>query len=201
MQTVFALGKELETLSSIRQSFLNGALTRLVDPDRVLRGKIVEFVQSGDFGLASGARPEGTYERVWFKELVAPDEVAFEAGVFLLKKDKAAALKSGLITAPGPQALPLAPEAVQIPQPVTPTPTPGPSVDTRTFHLVGAIPPEVWNRLGTKLLPKLRSGSNLQVGIDFSVSVKADLAGSLAAEIRQILDDLGLADKIQIKPE
>lgn len=138
---------------------------------------------------------------MWFKELVAPDEVAFEAGVFLLKKDKAAALKSGVIAAPGPQALPPEPEAVQIPQPVTSTPTPGPSADTRTFHLVGAIPPEVWNRLGTKLLPKLRFGSNLQVGIDFSVSVKADLAGSFAAEIRQILDDLGLADKIEIRPE
>src|SRR5262249_26454598 len=37
-------------LSSLRQSFLNGALTRLLDPDTVLRHKIVEFVQNGDFG-------------------------------------------------------------------------------------------------------------------------------------------------------
>ena len=40
-------------LASLRQSFLNGSLTRLLDPDTILRGKIVEFVSRGDFGLAS----------------------------------------------------------------------------------------------------------------------------------------------------
>ena len=40
-------------LTSLRQSFLNGALTRLIDPDAVLRRQIVAFVSSGDFGLAS----------------------------------------------------------------------------------------------------------------------------------------------------
>jgi len=32
-------------LPSLRQSFLNGALTRLVDPDTTLRSKIQEFVE------------------------------------------------------------------------------------------------------------------------------------------------------------
>jgi hypothetical protein len=32
-------------LSGLRQSFLNGSLTRLVDPDAILRSKIVEFVR------------------------------------------------------------------------------------------------------------------------------------------------------------
>ena len=41
-------------LVSLRQSFLNGSLTRLVDPDAVLCRKIVEFVDKGDFGLGSG---------------------------------------------------------------------------------------------------------------------------------------------------
>ena len=41
-------------LASLRQSFLNGSLTRLVDPDATLKSKIVEFVTRGDFGLASG---------------------------------------------------------------------------------------------------------------------------------------------------
>ena len=39
-------------LASLRQSFLNGSLTRLVDPDAILKNKIVEFVGRGDFGLA-----------------------------------------------------------------------------------------------------------------------------------------------------
>ena len=47
-------------------SFLNGSLTRLLDPDKVLRTKIVEFVEGGDFGMASGSLPGGKYQRVWF---------------------------------------------------------------------------------------------------------------------------------------
>ena len=43
-------------LASLRQSFLNGSLTRLVDPDAILKSKIVEFVGRGDFGLASGQK-------------------------------------------------------------------------------------------------------------------------------------------------
>ncbi len=82
-------------LASLRQSFLNGSLTRLIDPDATLKAKIVEFVTRGDFGLASGQGAEGGYERVWFKDMVAPDEVAFEPGVFLLRKATAEALKAG----------------------------------------------------------------------------------------------------------
>ena len=80
-------------LASLRQSFLNGALTRLLDPDGVLRSKLVEFVGRGDFGLASGPKPEGGYERLWYSEPVPSDEIAFESGVVLLKKAKAEELK------------------------------------------------------------------------------------------------------------
>ena len=90
-------------LASLRQSFLNGSLTRLVDPDAILKAKIVEFVSSGELGLASGRKPDGGYERVWFEELVAPDEIDFDAGVFLLRKDSAKALKSGVPGEPGPE--------------------------------------------------------------------------------------------------
>ncbi len=189
-------------LASLRQSFLNGSLTRLVDPDGILKSKIAEFVGGGDFGLASGRKPDGSYERVWFQELVAPDEVAFEAGVFLVKKDRARALKSGAVPAPAPEPSPPVPVPAPVVQPgVTPLPAPTPAAETKTLRLVGAIPREVWNRLGTRLLPKLQAGSNLQIGVDLSVSVKADLAGSMEAELRQILDDLGLRDKVQIMAE
>jgi hypothetical protein len=184
-------------LVSLRQSFLNGSLTRLLDPDTILRNKIVEFIARGDFGLASGQKADGTYDRVWFQEPVTTDEVAFESGVFLLAKAKAQALKAGVPTpTPGPD-----------PQPGPPVPGPGPEsgpaappgVQTKTIRLVGAVPAEVWNRLGAKVLPKLRSGSDLRVGVDFSVTVNRDIAGSLTSDLRQILDDLGLADKVQIR--
>ncbi|MEE9231650.1 MAG: hypothetical protein V3U86_13185 [Acidobacteriota bacterium] len=43
-----------------------------------------------------------------------------------------------------------------------------------------------------------RQASGLKVGVDFSVTVNADLARNLASDLRQILDDLGLADKVRI---
>ena len=82
-------------LTSLRQSFLNGILTRLIDADAVLRRRIVEFVATGDFGLASGDRGGGEYERLWFREPVGADEVVFESGVFLLTKAKAEKLRAG----------------------------------------------------------------------------------------------------------
>jgi hypothetical protein len=183
-------------LASLRQSFLNGSLTRLVDPDTTLRGKIVEFVARGDFGLASGEKPDGTYEWVWFQEPVTTDEVAFESGVFLLTKAKAQALKAGVPRpALGPEPVPPIPEPERGPGP---QPGPEPAPRLQTIRLVGVVPPEVWNRLGTKVLPKLRSGSDLRVGVDLSVTVNRDVAGSLTSDLRQILDDLGLADKVRI---
>jgi hypothetical protein len=188
-------------LASLRQSFLNGSLTRLLDPDAVLRGKIVEFVDRGDFGLASGPRPDGSYERVWFKELVAPDEVAFEAGVFLLRKALANRLKTGGPPSSTP-ALGSQPESQPAP-PVVPGLEPGPvspaGVQTKTLRVVGTVPPEVWNRLGTKILPKLRSGADLKIGVEFSVTVNAASAGRLASELRQILEELGLVDRVRIE--
>ncbi len=82
-------------LASLRQSFLNGSLTRLIDPDATLKAKIVEFVTRGDFGLASGKGTDGGYERMWYQEMVAPDEVAFEPGVFLLRKARARSDQGG----------------------------------------------------------------------------------------------------------
>ena len=178
-------------LASLRQSFLNGSLTRLPDPDVVLRSKIVEFVDKGDFGLASGGKTGGTYERVWFEEPIAPEDVAYEAGVFLLKKDKAKALKGEAEPDPQPK------------QPPKPDPEPKPDTtpgsQTKTLRLVGAVPPELWNRLGTKVLPKLRSGADLRVVVDFSVTLDANLARSMQADLCQILNDLGLADKVRIE--
>ena len=82
-------------MASLRQSFLNGSLTRLIDPDHTLRVKVLEFVERGDFGFASGPKPDGSYDRVWFQEMMAPDEVTFDSGVVLLAKATAAALQSG----------------------------------------------------------------------------------------------------------
>jgi hypothetical protein len=185
-------------LASLRQSFLNGSLTRLLDPDTTLRNKIVEFVGKGDFGLASGQKSAGTYERIWFEEPISLDEVTFEAGVFLLTKAKAKALK-GVMQGPEagmkPVTQPVPEEVIKPEKGVEPSP----GTQTRTLRLVGTVPPEIWNRLGTKIIPKLKSGSDLKIGVDFSVTVNAESARSVESDLRQILEDLGLKGKISIE--
>lgn len=71
--------------------------------------------------------------------------------------------------------------------------------ETRTIRLVGTVPPELWNRLGTRILPKLRSGSNLKVGVDFSVTLKSEGAQAVLAELQQILQELGLTGTVRIE--
>lgn len=198
-------------LMSLRQSFLNGSLTRLIDPDAVLRSKIVEFVGKGDFGLASSQRQDGTYDRIWFEETVSFDDVTFDAGVFLLSKARAKVLKGGTIIkpvgeplpepSPGPETLqplfgPKAPEILAGPEPALAS-----TRASRTIRLTGTIPPELWNRLGTKIIPKLKSGSKLSVGIDFCVTIDDSLYGNLESDLRQILNDLDLSSKVTMKAE
>ncbi|MEW6326764.1 MAG: hypothetical protein AB1487_04130 [Thermodesulfobacteriota bacterium] len=119
-------------LASLRQSFLNGSLTRLLDPDTILRNKIVELVSRGDFGLASGRNPDGGYERVLFNEFTDPADVTFEPGVFLLLKAKAMGFKSTPEPIPGGGGKP-----VPTPEPVPPpgpSPQPEPEPPARHSH-------------------------------------------------------------------
>jgi hypothetical protein len=194
-------------LASLRQSFLNGSLTRLLDPDSILRKRITESVEKGDFGLASGQKPDGSFERVWLAERIGPEEVAFEQGVFLLLKTKAKALKSPTKPEPGTEPQP-EPGATPGTEPGTgpdTTPEPGtePETDTqpqsRTFRLSGTVPPETWNRLGTKLLPKLRSGTELAIRVEFTVTVDGEAATGLQSDLRQVLVDLGLDGSVVIQ--
>ncbi len=186
-------------LATLRQSFLNGSLTRLIDPDTILQRQIAEFVARGDFGLASGAREDGSFERLWYAEPINTEEVAFEADVFLLTRSKAEELK---IT---PEDFPRPPQEPELrPEPEAETePKPEPDLIQKdqktTLRLAGTVPPEVWNRLGTRLLPKLRSGDDLSVGIQLSVSVDSQFAQNLGTELKQILDDLSIGDRVRVE--
>jgi len=60
-------------------------------------------------------------------------------------------------------------------------------------------------RLGTDqgkgvVLPKLRSGSELKIGIEFSVTVETGVAQSFQTDLKQILDDLGLTGRVRVEP-
>jgi hypothetical protein len=134
---------------------------------------------------------------------MAPEEVAFEAGVFLVTKGRAKTLTGEVPTELIPEPVSGSssqsePTRSQEPVPV-PAPEPIPASQTVTLRLVGTIPPEVWNRPGTKVIPKLKSGADLTVGVEFSVSLNADFAYGTAAELRQILNELGLESRLKIE--
>lgn len=166
-------GLEHGRFRGLRQSFLDGSLTRLLDPDAVLRRQVATFVSKGEFGLGSGVGPDGAYRRLWFAEPIDHEEVAFESSVFLLTREKARELRTPPEgpTPPEPDS-PDDPNGQREREPKpTPDAEPTPAATKTKLRLAGTVPPEVWNRLGTRVLPKLRSGDDLSVGIELSVTV------------------------------
>ena len=188
-------------LSSLRQSFLSGSLTRLLDPDRVLRQKITEFVESGDFGLASGETGQAQFTRLWYRETPPADDVSFDSGTFLITRAKAEQL-----LAPKPKEAEPEPERDETPVP-TPDPAPTspggqqamPMPQKVTLRIRGTVPYESWNMLGTRILPKIRSGEALNLSIDLSVQVDAPMAPNMTADVQQALEDLKLDDQVKIE--
>ena len=157
---------------------------------------------NGEFGLASGAKDDGGFNRLWYEEPVAAEEVAFEENVFLVTKAKAKELKAAPEDSPQTQPEP-APSLEPAPQPEPESGTDSgtesrQSKDNR-FGLPAPCRPKVWNRLGTKLLPKLRSGEDLSVGIEFTVCIDSQFAQNMETELRQVLDDLELKDQVKVE--
>ena len=197
-------------LSSLRQAFLDGSLIRLADADRVLQKKIVEFVAKGDFGLASGRQPTGQFDRVSFREDIDPVDVMFDANVYLLTR----LIAERLMTPedPEPEATPQPHEGAggqggseaeptETTTPPGPEPVPGGTTRPTSLRIHGELPPEVWNRVGTRLLPKLRSGYELKVSVRFDVTGDGGGTASLLADVRQILNDLQLEGRIRVDVE
>jgi len=121
--------------------------------------------------------------------------------VFLLTKAKAKALKT---KSEKPTIPEVKPEIVSQPEVVSTEETegeklPDTSPKSKTLRLAGPVPSELWNRLATKLLPSLRSGDDLKIGIEFTVTVKAEVVQGLEADLRQALEDLGIQDRIKIE--
>ena len=121
--------------------------------------------------------------------------------MFLLTKAKAKALKSKSEKPTTPE---VKPEIVSQPEVVSTEETegeklPDTSPKSKTLRLAGPVPSELWNRLATKLLPSLRSGDDLKIGIEFTVTVKAKVVKSPEADLRQALEDLGIQDRIKIE--
>ena len=199
-------------LASLRQSFLNGSLTRLLEPDKVLRQKIVEWVKKGEFGLGSGRRPDDRLDRVWVKETLEPADVLFESDVHLLTQSAAERLKAPAAVVPPTTPTPepdttgsdtgsQGPKAGQGHQAKPAAATEPQATAHKTARIQGQIEPELWNRIGRTLIPKLRTTDGLKVTVAFEFSSEAQRTDAVVADVRQILDDLQLTEKININVE
>lgn len=197
-------------LASLRKCFLDGSLTRLVDPDKVLRDKIPELVGRGEVGFAAGERPEGGFNRLWFNETLPPEEIEFVYDAFVVRKDRAKAIRASAMASSAtsvqttlPEAIPAPPEFnLASPDSGRPATIDGgaSAVPAKTLLRVkGAVPPELWNRFGSKIIPKLRSAEQLQARVELTVEVEGAALPSLETEIQQILSDLDLIGKVVVE--
>jgi len=76
----------------------------------------------------------------------------------------------------------------------------GPPTKT-LLRVKGAIPPELWNRFGSKIIPKLRSAKQLQALVELTVQLDTSASAALEMEIQQILSDLDLIGKLVVEKD
>jgi len=188
------------SLKSLRQSFLNGSLTRLVDPEVILRIKLIEFVSKGEFGIASGLANDGVYERIWFNEQIPQEEISFDADIYLVRKNKAVLLKGPTSPEKVGETFFTPPREIPPLRTVVPAQTELEKIsEVKTLYISGIIPPEIWNLLGTKFLPRLHQGKDMSIEVNFRINIDGQYALNFERELRQVLADLGLEGKMDIK--
>jgi len=182
-------------LGSLRQSFLNGTLDQADRPRYCFSPQDPRICRARRFRVGIGPEARWDLRAFLVCRSVDPDELAFDSSVFLLTKQQAQEIKTGPA-----MPSPAAPGPAPAPEPGPgPEPEPAPPVAAKAIlRLSGTIPPELWNRLGTKVLPKLRSGEDLRVGIEFIVRLDTAIAPNTEAELRQILGELGVADSVRV---
>jgi hypothetical protein len=125
--------------------------------------------------------------------------VAFDSDVYLLTGAEAKALKlrTETPTVLGDEGT--GGTTTELVRPQGPGPVVTPTAGKQQIRIVGAIPPEVWNRLGTKLIPKLKAGINLKLGLSFTLELEGGEAQQLINDLKQAIEDLGLSDALKIE--
>ncbi len=117
--------------------------------------------------------------------------------MYLLAATVAAQLKAPeAAPTPSPKQVPLRPEPPR--RPSEPPETPVSSLPV-WITVSGTIPPEQWNRLGTRLLPKMRAAGEVSAAVRLEVEVDAGRATMLSTELHRVLDEIGLAGAVRIE--
>jgi len=191
-------------LSSLRQSFLDGSLTRLADPDAVLKSKIHDFVYKGDAGLISTSSADGSGYHLWFKEDIDPSEIMFVSEVSLVLAKKVELYKPKEEPSPQPDAG----KGVTPPEPDKPGQGTGTTDDQpdpvkeqprfETIKLSGELPYELWNKFSRSVLNKLNASCNgLVIKIEIKAEAESNRYESIKKELVSGLQEVNLDDRIK----
>ena len=70
---------------------------------------------------------------------------------------------------------------------------------TALISVSGNIPPEQWNRLGTRLIPKMRAAGALTAVIRLEAEVDPARAAALLTELQQVIDEIGLSRSVRVE--
>lgn len=202
------------SLNGLRQSFLDGSLTRLVFPEETLKTAIPKFVERGEFGLASGQKHDGVYSRVWFKEYLPVEEITFDSNTFLLLKERATKLKTSVLQPNQDNIVeqsnssfsltpsqPLSDEKNKVEKEIQIGDSADSSKTLVNFTIQGSIPPEAWNKIGIGLIPTLKRGKQLTILANISVSTTSLDRENFERELRKHLGDLGSIGQWKIEVE
>ena len=67
------------------------------------------------------------------------------------------------------------------------------------ISVAGKIPPEQWNQLGTRLIPKMRAAGLVSATIRLEGEVNPARAAALSTELQQVIDEIGLSASIRVE--
>jgi hypothetical protein len=67
-----------------------------------------------------------------------------------------------------------------------------------TMIIAGDVPPEIWNRIGTKILPKVKHAPGLKVSLEITIELKRGEAMALKRELEQALGEMNLGGRVSV---
>ena len=178
---------------SLRDTFFaSPQFPRLSKPD-CLKRTIADGVNKGMFGYADKA-PDGTYTNVTFDESFSEIDVEISDDVFLIPKETAQAIKSGVAPPFPPEkkeeviSKPPEKKEEQIIEKIA-------KVDMLTWE--GDVPPQKWMNFYTRVLSRFPIGPTLKLHIKIEVKPEEGIPKQKVDETKTALRELGLSGEVK----
>jgi len=173
--------------------FASPQFPRLCRPES-LRRTISEGINKGAFGYADKA-PDGTLVDVIFSESLPESSVEISDEVFLIPKNIAQAIKSGVVP---PQPPEKKEEIVLQPSEKKEMTTERVSISkVSSLSWEGEVPPQKWMNFYTKVLSRFQIGEHLKLKVNVEVKPKEGIPDQKVNETKTALRELGLSDAVK----